>query len=165
MDRGEALRRLADARVGHLATADPGGIPHVVPLVFAVRGETIYWTVDRKPKRTRELKRIQNIQANPNVQLVADRYDEDWARLWWVRVTGHARIVEDEEEAERALDALGEKYPQYRADPPPGPIVAIDMTRVTSWEGASEPPDSGDSAEPTRLDQTARRRERSPRSP
>jgi PPOX class probable F420-dependent enzyme len=136
MDREEALRRLANARVGHLATADRGGIPHVVPLVFAVTGKTIYWAVDRKPKRSRELKRIQNIRANPNVQLVADHYGEDWGRLWWVRVTGNARVVEDPDEAERALHALAEKYPQYRADPPSGPIVGIDVTRVAGWDGA-----------------------------
>jgi PPOX class probable F420-dependent enzyme len=99
-------------------------------------GETVYWAVDRKPKRTRHLKRLQNIRANPNVQLVADHYEEDWTRLWWVRATGHARIVEDDDEAERALDALAEKYPQYRAEAPTGPIVAIDLTRVTAWESA-----------------------------
>jgi PPOX class probable F420-dependent enzyme len=136
MDRQEALRRLAAARVGHLATADRGGLPHVVPLAFAVMGETVYWTVDRKPKRTRNLKRLQNIRENPNVQLVADHYEEDWTRLWWVRVTGHARIVEDDDEDGRALDALAQKYPQYRTDPPSGPVVAIDLTRVIAWEGA-----------------------------
>lgn len=136
MDRHEALRRLAAARVGRLATADRGSLPHVVPVVFAVAGETIYWAVDRKPKRTRDLKRLQNIEANPNVQLVADHYEEDWSRLWWVRVTGHARAVEDEDELERALDTLAGKYPQYRTEPPSGPVVAVDIARVTAWEGS-----------------------------
>jgi len=133
MEREDALGRLAGARLGHLATADRGSLPHVVPVVFVLAGETIYWTVDRKPKRTRDLKRLRNIEANPNVQLVIDHYEEDWSRLWWVRITGHARTVEDEEEADRALDALAEKYPQYRADPPPGPVVAIDIARVSGW--------------------------------
>jgi PPOX class probable F420-dependent enzyme len=133
MDREEALRRLAGARTGHLATADRGGLPHVVPVVFALAGETIFWAVDRKPKRTRDLKRLQNIEANPNVQLVVDHYEEDWSRLWWVRIAGLARTVEDDE-AEGALDALAEKYQQYRADPPSGPVVGIDITRVTAWE-------------------------------
>jgi PPOX class probable F420-dependent enzyme len=136
VDRSEALRRLAAARVGRLATADRGGLPHVVPLAFAVVGETVYWAVDRKPKRTRHLKRLQNIRANPNVQLVTDHYEEDWNRLWWVRVTGHARVVEEHDEAERALDALSEKYQQYRVDPPFGPVVAIDLTHVVGWESS-----------------------------
>ncbi len=136
MDRDDALRRLAGARAGHLATADRGSLPHVVPVVFVVAGETVYWAVDRKPKRTRDLKRLRNIEANPNVQLVADHYEEDWSRLWWVRITGHARTVEDEDEADRALDALAEKYPQYRADPPSGPVVAIDITRVVAWDSS-----------------------------
>ncbi|HYT77720.1 MAG TPA: TIGR03668 family PPOX class F420-dependent oxidoreductase [Actinomycetota bacterium] len=136
MDREEALRRLAGARVGHLATADLGSLPHVVPVVFAVAGETIYWAVDQKPKGTRDLKRLRNIEANPNVQLVADHYEEDWSRLWWVRITGHSRTVEDEDEVDRALDALAQKFPQYRADPPEGPVVAIDIARVTAWESS-----------------------------
>jgi PPOX class probable F420-dependent enzyme len=107
----------------------------VIPVVFAISGETIYWAVDDKPKTTRELKRLANIRSNPNVQLVVDRYEEDWSQLWWVRVTGHARIVEDEGEEERALRLLAEKYPQYRATPPPGPVVAIDIARVSWWEG------------------------------
>ena len=135
MDREEALRRLATARVGRLATVDRGGLPHVIPVVFAVSGATIYWAVDQKPKSSKDLKRLRNIQANPNVQLVADHYDEDWSRLWWVRVTGHARAAVDAQEATRALEALAEKYPQYRADPPSGPVVAIDVARVSGWEG------------------------------
>lgn len=107
----------------------------MVPVVFVLAGQTIYWAVDHKPKRTRELKRLRNIRSNPNVELVADHFEEDWARIWWVRVSGHARVVEDLDEADRAIELLAEKYPQYGADPPPGPVVAIDITRVTAWEG------------------------------
>lgn len=140
MDQDEAIRRLSSARVGRLATADTGALPHVVPVVFVVEGRTIYWAVDHKPKRARELRRLRNIRANPNVELVVDQYAEDWADLWWVRVGGHARVVEDEDEEERAIESLAAKYPQYRDEPPPGPVVAIDIARVTAWEGASRPP-------------------------
>jgi PPOX class probable F420-dependent enzyme len=135
MDMEEALQRLAGARVGRLATVDRGGLPHAVPVVFALVGNTIYWAVDQKPKSSRDLKRLRNIEANPNVQLVADHYEEDWSRLWWVRVTGHARTIVENDEAARALDALAQKYPQYLAEAPSGPVVAIDVTRVSSWEG------------------------------
>ena len=137
VDREEALRRLAAARVGRLATADAGGIPHVVPMVFVLDGDTIFWAVDEKPKRTRAIKRLANIRANPNVEVVVDRYQERWDRIWWVRAAGSARIVEGEGDAARALELLAAKYRQYRKDPPPGPVVAIEVTRLSWWEGGT----------------------------
>jgi len=136
VDRKEALSRLTSARVGHLATADASGTPHVVPFVFALDGETVYWSVDEKPKRSRRLKRLANIEANPNVEMVVDGYDEEWVRLWWVRASGPARILEQGDERTRALDLLRQKYPQYRANMPRGDVVAIELVRVTGWAAA-----------------------------
>ena len=133
MDEREALDRLASARVARLATADAGGMPHVVPLVFVLLDRTIYWAVDRKRKRSQRLKRLTNIEENPNVAVVADHYDEDWSKLWWVRAAGKARIVGDDNERIRALMALGTKYPQYREQEPDGPVVAIDLGRISGW--------------------------------
>src|SRR5215212_5767681 len=127
MDTDEAWRRFADARVGRLATADAAGVPHVVPLVFAMNEGTVYWAVDRKPKRSRELKRLANIAANPNVEIVVDSYDEDWSRLWWVRASGTARLIDARGERILALDRLARKYEHYRREPPDGPVVAIDV--------------------------------------
>ncbi len=138
MDQDLAWNRIENARVGRLATADAGGIPHVVPVVFAASGRTLYWAVDHKPKRSRELKRLDNIKANPNVEVVVDHYEDDWDRLWWVRATGAARVVTDEDERRRALSALAEKYEQYRGSAPEGPVVAIDVARLTSWAGSPE---------------------------
>ena len=92
--------------------------------------------MDDKPKRSGRLKRLENIRANPAVEVVADHYEEDWRALWWVRAAGTARVVEDPEERERALRALAAKYPQYREAPPPGPVVAIDLAAVSGWEGS-----------------------------
>jgi len=78
--------------------------------------------------------RLENIRANPNVEVVVDGYDEDWERLWWVRAGGSGRVV-GEDQARRGLDLLRAKYPQYAQDPPDGPVVAIDLTRVAGWEG------------------------------
>ena len=133
MDSGEARKRLAEARVARLATADAGGVPHVVPFVFVLAGDTIYWAVDEKPKRTRDLRRLANIRANPNVEVVVDHYDEDWLALWWVRASGPARIVDDGQEAHRALALLAEKYPQYRASAPQGPVVGVEIARLRWW--------------------------------
>lgn len=143
MSDGEARRRLAEARVGRLATADPGGVPHVVPFVFVLDGSTIYWAVDRKPKRSSHLKRLSNIEANPNVEMVVDGYDEDWTRLWWVRAGGAARVVSDAEEGARAVRLLAAKYPQHAAEPPPGPVVAIDLARVRGWSTSAGQPEAG----------------------
>jgi PPOX class probable F420-dependent enzyme len=133
VDEAEALRRLAQARVGYLATVDPGGVPHVVPFVFAVEGRTLYWAVDRKPKRSPRLKRLANIEANPNVSLVVDHYEEDWDSVWWVRATGTARVVDADDERSRALELLAAKFDQSRASPPEGAVVAVELIRVNGW--------------------------------
>ncbi|HKW59924.1 MAG TPA: TIGR03668 family PPOX class F420-dependent oxidoreductase, partial [Candidatus Dormibacteraeota bacterium] len=94
-------------------------------------GDTIYFAVDAKPKRTTDLKRLRNIAARPAVSLLVDHYEDDWEKLWWVRVDGTARVVEAE--TKRALNLLAEKYQQYRLDRPGGPVVAISVDRISGW--------------------------------
>lgn len=89
----EARRRFMTARVARLATVDAGLRPHLVPVVFAAHGEEIVTAVDWKPKRSQQLKRLDNIAAHPAVCLLVDAYDEDWERLWWVRADGDARAA------------------------------------------------------------------------
>src|SRR6266540_4372757 len=55
--------RLTTARVARLATTDPDGRPHLVPIVFALEGDTLYSAVDRKPKRSSKLRRIENARS------------------------------------------------------------------------------------------------------
>jgi PPOX class probable F420-dependent enzyme len=141
MDSGEALTRVRAARVGRMATVTRSNRPHVVPFVFVLvehgDARVAYWAVDHKPKRSADLKRIRNLEANPAVEFVVDGYEEDWGRLWWVRCSGTARVVDSESERRSALRALGEKYPQYEVDPPDGPVVAIDIDAIRSWDGAT----------------------------
>ena len=125
--------RLAAAPVARLATTDPDGRPHLVPIVFALEGDTVYSAVDRKPKRSARLRRIENARARPDVTILVDHYEEDWSRLWWIRLRGRARVLDDGPERERALALLAEKYPQYRAEPPDGPVLAVDVTEVREW--------------------------------
>ena len=106
---------LREARVGRLATADAGGRPLLVPVCFAFDGATLFSAVDDKPKRTRELRRLKNIAANPHVSLVVDVWDEDWSKLCWVIVEGDAEVLTTGAEFTRAIDRLVAKYPQYRA--------------------------------------------------
>ncbi len=137
VDTAEARRRFARARVARLATVRPGGGPHLVPVVFALEGETVWLVVDEKPKRRRRLQRLANIEADPRASLLVDAYDEDWGALWWVRADGRARIVAAGPELELAQGLLAAKYPQYRDRPPPGPAVAVEVTRWASWSAAS----------------------------
>jgi PPOX class probable F420-dependent enzyme len=131
----EARRRFAAARVARLATADASGRPHVVPIVFAVTGETIYSAVDAKPKGTTALRRLANVRENPALAVLVDHYDDaDWAALWWVRADGTGRVLHvGEAEADRAIELLAERYVQDREQPPPGPVLAVDVERWSGW--------------------------------
>jgi PPOX class probable F420-dependent enzyme len=128
--QAEARERFAAARVARLATADAECRPHLVPVVFAVRGDTVYSAVDAKPKRTTSLRRLANVAENPVVSLLVDHYDDDWERLWWVRADGRGRVLDGSvPEAAQAIELLRERYPQQRAT---GAVLAVD---VESWSG------------------------------
>jgi PPOX class probable F420-dependent enzyme len=134
----EARRRFAAARVARLATADAAGRPHLVPIVFAVAGETIYSAVDHKPKRTTRLRRLANVAENPAVALLADHYEDDWRALWWVRADGTGRVLKPGgEEATRAVALLRDRYADYSERPPTGPVLAVDVTRWSGWTPTS----------------------------
>src|SRR5438552_12236623 len=127
--------RLTAARVARLATTDPDGRPHLVPIVFALDGDTLYSAVDRKPKRSRTLRRIQNARARPDATILVDHYEDERRRLRSTRLRGRARVLDDGPERERALELLAAKYPQYRTEPPDGPVLAVDVTEVREWRG------------------------------
>ena len=124
---------VAAARVARLATIDPDGRAHLVPITFALDRNTLYSAVDRKPKRSQRLRRIENARARPEDTILVDHYEENWQRLWWVRLRGHARVLDGGEEREHALALLAEKYHQYREEPPDGPVLAVDVGEVRSW--------------------------------
>ena len=128
-------RFLETSRVGHLATADAKGAPHLVPVCYVVVGTTAYITVDEKPKRTDiPLKRLRNIQDNPAVALTVDRWDEDWTRLAWIMLRGNADILADGVEHDAAQERLRLRYTQYRSmDIAPLPVIAIRISRVLGW--------------------------------
>ncbi|RSM97635.1 TIGR03668 family PPOX class F420-dependent oxidoreductase [Nonomuraea sp. WAC 01424] len=131
MHAGRARSLFEHARVARLATADAGGVPHLVPVTFAVLGDDVVFAIDHKPKTTYDLRRLRNIRANPRVSLLADHYDDDWTRLWWARADGTATIREPGHDA--ALRALAGKYEQYRGRPPEGPVVVVAVSRWSGW--------------------------------
>jgi PPOX class probable F420-dependent enzyme len=129
----EARRRLGAARVARLATVGGPGSPHLVPVTFAVAGGRIFTAVDAKPKTTRDLRRLRNIRDNPRVAVLADHYDEDWSRLWWVRADGRASILGDPEDMAGPIGLLTGRYPQYRRRPPAGPVICIVVEHWVGW--------------------------------
>jgi PPOX class probable F420-dependent enzyme len=137
----DARARLASVPVVRLATADEEGRPHLVVATFApdfapvpgVAGDRLYTAVDAKPKTTRDLRRLRNIRANPHVAVLADHYEDDWTRLWWVRADATAEVVEDPAATARPIALLRERYAQYRANPPEGPVVVIAVERWSGW--------------------------------
>ena len=123
-------------RIGHLATADAGAAPHVVPVCFGLVDDTLYITIDRKPKRAtdRPLKRLGNILENPQAAIVFDHYDEDWRRLAWVMLRGRAEILADGARARPGAGAAAGALQQLAAMQIAGlPVIAIRIERVASW--------------------------------
>ena len=129
-------------RVARLATADREGVPHLVPICFAVQGRRLYFTIDEKPKhRTgRGLKRVRNIIENPAVAVLVDRYNEDWSQLGWVMLRGRAQVLDSGPEHQAAQALLRARYPQLgsmRIDREP--VIAVEIERVTRWGNLDTP--------------------------
>ena len=124
------------SRVAHLATADSAGQPLVIPICFAFDGEAFFSPIDEKPKRLapRKLQRLRNIEQNPRVSLVIDRYDEDWKKLAYILITGHARIIVTGQKHQKAVRLLGRKYRQYRSMAiEERPMIVIKPVSVKVW--------------------------------
>ncbi|VVJ19087.1 Pyridoxamine 5'-phosphate oxidase-related [Amycolatopsis camponoti] len=129
----EARERFAAARVARLATVSASGIPHLVPVTFAVRGDQVVFAVDHKPKSTTALRRLANIASNPAVCFLADGYAEDWSQLWWARADGTARVLPPGAEPVSWLVA---KYSQYADRPPEHAVVVTDVHTWRGWTGS-----------------------------
>jgi PPOX class probable F420-dependent enzyme len=130
MTEGDARDRFAGSRVARLATVRPDGSPHLVPITFRIDGDRLFFAVDAKPKTSRDLQRVRNIGVDGRVSLLVDHYADDWSTLWWVRADGTAAVADD---PEPWIDRLAERYPQYRIDRPPGPVVVVEVGRWTGW--------------------------------
>ena len=130
-------RAFLDAlRVARLATADAAGRPHVVPICYLLRGDSVYFTIDEKPKRKAgaNLKRLANLRENPRAALLVDRYDEDWSRLGWVMLQGRAEVLETGPEHDLAQAGLRARYPQLAAMRIGHlPVVAIRIDHAAGW--------------------------------
>jgi PPOX class probable F420-dependent enzyme len=134
MNRSEALRRVAGARVARFATTYPDGRPHQVPVTFTLLGPALVHMIDHKQKTTTRLQRLVNLESNSRASLLVDHYEDSWNALWWVRVDGLTSVLGSGPEWEMARAALADKYPQYAGRPPEGPALFLEIGRVSSWE-------------------------------
>lgn len=134
-DRTRAF--ILDQRVARLATVDAASRPHIVPICFALDGDVLYSAIDEKPKRGDyvRMRRLRNIAAHPDVQVLFDCYDDgDWSQLRYIQLRGSARVIDRGEEHVRAVALLRERYPQYaRMALDERPVIAIDVRRVVAW--------------------------------
>jgi PPOX class probable F420-dependent enzyme len=130
----DAAAMFAESPVAMLATSAPDGVPHIVPVVFAVHGDVVYTAVDAKRKSTQRLRRLTNIEANPRVSMLVDHYDDNWSQLWWVRADGEAAIHYSGEEMASGYALLRKKYVQYQRIALDGPVVTVDVKRWSSWQ-------------------------------
>ncbi len=136
IDQEEIARLLHNSRSATLGTVDERSRPHLVPIVFAYHDGRLYTAVDRKPKSTYRLKRLRNIEANSNVSVLVDHYDDDWTRLWWIRIDGTAQVIESGPRFDRGLALLAAKYELYAAQPPPGPVIEVQIEKMRAWSAS-----------------------------
>ena len=132
-------RRVGSARVARLGTVDGDGRPHLVPICFALVGDRLVTAVDHKPKRTTALTRLEHVRAHPAVSVLVDEYDEDWDRLWWVRVDGDAAVVEDVGTEPELLAALVTKYAAYAEVPPAAAAIVVTVRGWQGWAAREDP--------------------------
>jgi PPOX class probable F420-dependent enzyme len=124
---------LSQERVGHLGVIDAAGHPRVLPVTYAIYQGAVWSAVDNKPKRRPgEPARVRWLRERPKTALTVDRYDDDWSQLRWVQLLGETAVL-DGPPTGAVLDALARRYPQYRTDPPPGPLLRLTAVRAIYW--------------------------------
>ena len=108
------LAYLEEGKLGRLATVDPTGQPHVVPVGW--RYNPALATIDIGGLDFARTRKFRNVQANAKVAFVVDDVLPPW-RPRCVQVRGEAD----------ALEAA------TTPDGPSAPIIRITPTRVVSW--------------------------------
>jgi PPOX class probable F420-dependent enzyme len=129
----QSRARFAASPVAVLGTADATGSTHLVPVTYLAVGDLVHIAIDDKPKRTANLKRLRNIEADPRVCLLAQHYEADWTRLWWVRADGTARVIQPGRAPDGVVAGLADRYPRYRQYPPGGPVIEVSVERWSGW--------------------------------
>jgi len=126
-------------RLAHLATCGGDGQPHVVPICYAVEAAALHFVVDEKPKASKRLRRLRNLEENPRAAVVIDDYDDEWRRLAYLLLRGTASVVRDPGEYQRVVALLRARYGPYRAMPlamVDNPLVRIAIESEHFWSAA-----------------------------
>lgn len=120
--------------MAHLGIVDDEGSPRVLPITYALSGGALVSAVDHKRKDTPpdRLARVRWLKARPRASLTVDHYEEDWGRLAWVQALGAVSIL-NPADSPHALEALVERYPQYREHIPAGPVLSLAPDRFVWW--------------------------------
>ncbi len=128
---------LHDSRVARLGVLAGDGAPRVLPVTYAISGETIVTAIDQKPKRVPgdRLARLAWLRARPQAALTVDHYDDDWSHLAWVQAIGAVAVV-DAADAPEAIAALTDRYGPYRAQAPTGPVLVLSPARLVWWRAS-----------------------------
>ncbi len=132
--------RFRTCLVARLATLNPDGSPHQVPIVFTWVDDCFWSPIDGKPKENVPLQRVVNARSDSRGSLLLDEYDNNWTKLWWIRIDVQITVIEiGETPLPGVLDSLVEKYPQYEDVAvlrDPGTILRLTPKKISSWQAA-----------------------------
>ena len=124
-----ARQQFAQAQVARLAAVSGDGSPHLVPMVFALDGARLIGAVDHKPKSTTDCggwTTSPSTHSSACSSMIATT--PNWKQLSWARAEGSAQMY-----AAYDLTALIARYPQYREQPPDGPVIVIEVDHSSGW--------------------------------
>jgi PPOX class probable F420-dependent enzyme len=131
---------ISRAKVARLATVDQKSHPYVVPIVFVFHENSFFIPLDEKTKtvNSRKLKRVKNIEKNPNVTLLIDKYQNDWKNLFFLMIHGKAKVIDGKNN--KLMDKIHKllilKYPQYKKIGIGNSCITINPTKVTFWNNS-----------------------------
>ncbi len=128
------------SKVARLATVDQKSHPYVVPVVFVFHENSFFIPIDEKVKtvNARKLKRVKNIEKNPNVTLLIDKYQNDWKKLFFLMIHGKATVIDGKNNKlmDKIHKLLISKYPQYKKIGVGNSCIKINPTKVTFWNNS-----------------------------
>ena len=105
-------------------------------MTYAICEGAAWTVVDNKPKRAgHEPARVRWLRHHSRAAITVDRYSDEWSELQWIQLLGEVSVL-DGVPAGPGMTALAARYPQYRACPPPGPLLRLSIARAVWWSAA-----------------------------